>query len=168
MKPRHLAVCGCALALAFGVNAWAAEPTNMASAKPDSGMREQLKTMSPAEREAKLKELREQYSRPRPEREEVEKRREELKDLSPAERQAKLKEYRTPNTTNTSKVFSPEDRASKRKELRLRLQTRMEDIKTNADVKLTEQERQRFLERMQEVAKSFDNTTNTAAPDLKK
>jgi hypothetical protein len=162
MNLRHVAGCGCAVVLLLGVNAGAAEQTN--ARRPDE-LREQLKGMSPSERDAKLKAYREEFGRARPEREEVEKLREELKGLSPAERQVKLKEYRAASAGVTNRVvaFSPEERSAKRKELRLRLESRMEEVRTNADLKLTEQERKQFLDRMGEVARSFDGGTNAGS-----
>jgi ribosomal protein L29 len=167
MKLSQLATCGCALLLWTGVNTWAAEGTN--SAKGSTDIREQLKAMSPAERDAKLKELREPFTRPRPEREQIEKRREELKNLTAAERQAKLKEYRAADTGKTNKVatFSPDERAAKRNALRARLQERIADVRTNTDLKLTEQDRKRFIERMQDVEKTFDKAEGKGAKGLK-
>jgi hypothetical protein len=141
----------------------AAEETNAVKGRTEE-LREQLKAMSPAERDAKLKELREKYNRPRPERELVEKRRQELKNLLPAERQAKLREWRALETTNSNKVptFTPEQRAAKRKELRLRLQAHMDEVRTNKN--LSAENRKRFLDRMQEVAKTFDRSPEAEDP----
>jgi hypothetical protein len=143
------------------MNAWAADETNRPIAL-SVDLREQLKAMSPAERDAKLKELREPHSRPRPEREQVEKQHEELKNLTPSERQTKLKEYRAASAGVTNKVVSvsPEERIAKRNELRSRLQERIDNIRTNTAVKLSDQERKRFLDRMQDGAKSFDRATS--------
>lgn len=161
MRPRWTAICGYAVFCMFTagicrVSLAGEEPASQPPKPTAEELREQLKNLSPAEREAKLKELRERYSRSAPDRETSEKRREELKKLPPAERQAKLREWRQSTGSNAPVVrgFTPAERAAKRKELRARLQERMSQVRTNQ--LLSAAERKKIFDRMQEVARNFD------------
>jgi hypothetical protein len=168
MRLNQLAICGYAIVffVAGGVNSvlLGAEETNSVKGRTEE-LREQLKKMSPAERDAKLKEMREKYNQQRPKRELVEKHREELKNLSPAERQAKLREWRTSSGSNAPvRTLTTKEREAKRHELRDRLQLQMENVRTNTDLNLTPEDRKRFIQRMQEVANNFDHSLGGTSP----
>lgn len=119
-------------------------------------LRDQWKNLTPEERQARMRELREKHPEG-PNREEMEKRREEFKNLSPEERQAKMKEWREKRGDLPGlQILSPEAREAKRKELRARLEKhRTALLKKKADGTLTAQEEKR-LQHMEELAKRFE------------
>jgi translation initiation factor 3 subunit A len=115
-------------------------------------LREQLKNLSPEEREAKIKELREKR------RAEMEKTREELKKLPPEERAAKIKELREKRAAERPELknLTPEEREAKRKEMKARMEQRLADLrKKKVDGTITPQEEKR-LERMEEMGKRLE------------
>jgi hypothetical protein len=130
-------------------------------------LREQLKNLSPEEREAKIREFRERRG-VGPNREEMEKLREELKNLPPQERAAKIREWREKQMNDRPglKLMTAEDRQAKRKEIRARLDKQLADLrKMKAEGTLTAEERNR-LDRMEEVAKRFEQSAD-AGPGLR-
>jgi cell division protein FtsN len=106
--------------------------------------REQLKSLSPEERGAKLKELREtQKIRPQA----PPNIREELSKLPPEEREARLKELRAKKPAGTEQD---------RQLLKLRIEQRLADLrKKKEDGTITDQEL-RQLERGEQMLRSFD------------
>ena len=128
-------------------------------------LRDQLKNLSPEEREAKLKELREKYSKGNPDRALLEKKRDELKGLSPEEREAKIREWRLRGNTNLPALRrpTPEEIQAKRKELKARLVQQIDALRNQKSLTADEQKR---LERMQDLAKRLEVplTASTNAP----
>lgn len=144
-----------ALSLAASVRA-ADDPVRPGRPAIPENLREQWQKLSPEERQARIREFREQHPDgllPK----EMEKRREELKGLSPEERQAKLKEWRENRGDRPLlRDLSPQEREAKRKELQQRFEKHhAELLKKKADGSVTPQEERR-LQRMEELAKRFE------------
>jgi len=151
-----------ALALAaVAGRAWAAEEAIPPARKSErEELREQIKNLSPEERAARLKELREKSAPPR---DEVDRRREMLKNLSPAERELKLKEFRdrsgAERRSEEQKKLTLEEREAKRKEVRQRLEQQLESLrKKAADGAISAEERVR-LERLEKIYLRFGERT---------
>jgi len=153
------------MALSLVASARAAEEPVRPGKKPiPDELRDQRQNLSPEERQARLREFREQHP-DGPMRKEMEKRREELNNLSSEERQAKLKEWRENRGDRPLRQgFSPQEREAKRKELRQRFEKHhAELLKKKADGTLTPQEEKR-LQRMEELAKRFEQGGQRPGP----
>jgi len=123
-------------------------------------MREQLKGLTPAERQAKLRELREKAGGP-PLGEEAQKRmvdfrkfRESVRDLPPPEREMKIREYREKNMIAPLRpsILTPEERQSFRAKFSERIQDHLDALqKKKAAGTLTEAESRR-IQNMEQMA----------------
>ena len=122
-------------------------------------LREQLKSIPPEEREARMKELREKFGPLL---------REELKDLSPEEREKKIQEFRQKNgglNRPGVNTLAPEQREAKRKELRARFDKQLAELRQKqADGKITDEEKTR-LQRLEELSKRFESAAKAGRGD---
>lgn len=161
-----------AIVLLFGLlaaNSYAGDgtsSTNATAPKPltnREGLRQELKNLSPAERQARLKDLREQLGKTNPQRELWEKRREELKTLPLGQRESKVREWRQQAGTNAVRSMTPEEREARIKGIRARLEEQLKTLRERkAEGKLTEEESKR-LERMESIATRFAKETRPTA-----
>lgn len=139
-----------------------ADPAPPAGRPTREELREQLKNLSPEERQAKLREMRDRVgglTGPQLEkrRAEFEKMREELQSLPPAERAARLQAWRQTNGFGTNSLLgpipprlNPADSEAKRGEFRERIQSELKQLKAKqAEGSLTPEETRR-LQRMTE------------------
>jgi hypothetical protein len=126
-------------------------------------LREELKSLSPEERQKRLREFREQYGAPV--RDELDKRREELRKLPPEERQAKMKELRE-QILERRKAMTEEERKAKRGEIKARLERQLGELrqkKTNGTLTPLESRR---LQRLETVGQRFrEGQINGASPE---
>ena len=122
-------------------------------------VKDEFKKLSPEERQAKIKELREKNGGPN--RVEIEKRREEFQKLSPAEKEARLKERKE----RAEKLgLTPEERQARRKAMQDRMQHQLTELrKKKTDGTISTAETQR-LERLEQVSKRFAEGPPAAAP----
>src|SRR6185295_13810591 len=127
-------------------------------------LKEQLKGLSPAERQAKVRELREKYGLG-PVGEEGQKRlaefrklKESMKDLPPAERQAKIREWREKNGGSLpgTGVLSPEEREKYRKQFSKRVGEQLEVLKKKRGEGGLNDVETRRLRRMEEMGKRLE------------
>ena len=127
-------------------------------------LRQELKGLSPEQRQARLRELREKKRQPIS-REELEKRRKELRKLPPAERAAKLKELREKIGEHPKfKAMTPEQRKAKREELKRRFEKQLNELREKKSTdSLTPQETKR-LQRMESMAQRFKQARETNNP----
>ena len=126
-------------------------------------LREQLKNLTPEQRQAKLREMRERQLGTN--RVEIEKRREafqklqeELKGLPPEERQARMREWREKQGLGGPgfRTIDTDQAKAKREELKKRIGQQLSELrKKKADGTITEQESKR-LERMELMAKRLE------------
>jgi hypothetical protein len=126
-------------------------------------LREQLKNLTPEQRQAKLREMREQQLGTN--RVEIEKRREafqklqeELKGLPPEERQARMREWREKQGLGRPgfRTIDTDQAKAKREELKKRIDQQLTELrKKKADGTITEQESKR-LERMELMSKRLE------------
>jgi hypothetical protein len=125
-------------------------------------LRQELKGLSPEQRQARLRELREKQTIPR---EELEKRRKELRKLPPAERAAKLKELREKIGEHPKfKAMPPDQRKAKREELKGRFDKQLDELrkkKAAGSLTLTETKR---LQRIEGMAQRFKQARETNSP----
>ena len=132
-----------------------ARPPARKSAREE--LREQIKNLTPEERAARLKELREKSQPPR---DEVDRRREMLKNLSPEERELKLKELRdrggTGRRTPEERMLILEEREAKRKEVRQRLEQQLEMLRKKADENTISAEERVRLQRLEKIYLRFE------------
>jgi hypothetical protein len=118
-------------------------------------LREQLRQLTPEERQQKIRELRERGGPTNPWREEAEKRREEWKNLPVEERRAKMQEWRA---KRGGEVVTPENRDLHRQQIRTRLQTQLQELNAKkAQGTLTADEQKR-LAHLEQVSKYFTNS----------
>jgi hypothetical protein len=135
-------------------------------------LREQLKNLSPEERQAKIRELRERQMGTN--RVDIEKRRAEfqklqgeLKGLPPEERQAKIQQWRQTNGLARPgfRTLEPDQVKAKRGEMKGRIEQQLTELrKKKADGTITEQESKR-LERMELMAKRLEQGPGEAGKD---
>jgi hypothetical protein len=154
------------LILATGANLRAADdPAPPPGRLTREELREQFKGLTPEERQAKMKELREKAGPGGPMGEETQKRRaefqkfrESVKDLPPAERETKLREWREKNLSAPAgpSTMTPEEREARREEFSKRIQQQIQVLKEKkADGTITEDETRR-LQRMEELARRLE------------
>jgi hypothetical protein len=137
-------------------------------------LREKLKGLTPAERQAKIKELRDKAGtaglmsdEAQKRRAEFEKFRESVKDLPPAERATKLREWRekNPGAPVGPAGMTPEERQARRKEFSKRIEDQLDALKKKkADGTITEDETRR-LHRMEQMAKRLETLGNKTLGD---
>ena len=167
------------LILAAGVIVRAAEDPTPPPLVPPPGLpsreelREKFKGLTPAERQSKLKELREKAGAAGLTSEEARNRRAKLekiranlqefrasiKDLPPAERESKMREWREKNVAVLAGqgAMTPAEREIRRKEFSKRIGEQVEVLKKKqADGILTETEARR-LQRMEGMSKRLDS-----------
>jgi hypothetical protein len=126
-------------------------------------LREQFKNLTPEQRQAKLREMRERQLGTN--RVEMEKRRDafqklqqEIKDLPPEQRQAKIREWREKQGLNAPgfRTMDPDQAKAKRADLKKRIDQQISELrKKKADGSLTEQETKR-LQRMELMSKRLE------------
>ncbi|MFM1769902.1 MAG: hypothetical protein RJA22_2431 [Verrucomicrobiota bacterium] len=142
-------------------------------------LREQLKDLTPEQRQAKLKEMRERLGPPgglsgplfEKRRAEFEKFRQELQSLPPAERAARLQAWRQTNGLGTNSLLgpippglNPADSEAKRGQFRERIQAELEQLKAKkAGGTLTPEETRR-LERMTVWAEQLKSSPDGRPP----
>jgi hypothetical protein len=127
-------------------------------------MREELKNLSPEERQKRLREFREQHGTPV--RPEIEKRREEFKNLPPEQREAKMKELRE-RMAERRKAMTDDERKLKRNEVKARLDNQLGTLKTKKkEGTITSQEAKR-LERLQTIERRFKQAQQQPPPEFK-
>ncbi len=141
-------------------------PSNTPQPTTRQDILEQLKNLTPAERDAKLKEIREKYGRVSPERQEMEKRREELKNLSPEEREKKIREWRQAGGADAppTRSMSSEEREAHRKAIRARLHQELEKLRQGKTNGTLTAEQQKRLERLEEMTKRLEQTGTNVTP----
>jgi hypothetical protein len=125
-------------------------------------LREELKSLSPEERQKRLREFREKHGTPV--RDELEKRREELQKLPPEERQAKMKVLRE-QIMERRKAMTEEERRAKRGEIKSRLERQLGELrqkKTNGTLTPLESKR---LQRLETVGQRFKEAQVNGASD---
>src|SRR5262245_53832506 len=126
-------------------------------------LREQLKNLTPEQRQAKIREFRERQlgtNRVNIEkrRQEFQKLQEELKNLPPEERQKKMREWRQKQGLAQPgfRTIDADQAKAKRQELKSRIDQQLTELrKKKADGTITEQESKR-LERMETMAKRIE------------
>lgn len=126
-------------------------------------LREQLRDLTPEQRQAKLREMRaRQLGTNRVEmeqrREAFQKLQEELKNLPPEERQARIREWREKQGLGGPgfRTIDTEQARAKREELKKRIEQQLSELrKKKADGTITELESKR-LERMENMAKRLE------------
>ena len=129
-------------------------------------LREKLKGLTPAERQSKIKELREKAGATgvpgelvQQRRAELEKFRESIKDLPPAGRQAKMLEWRQQHlgALGGPGAMPPAERETLRKQFGKRIEKQIEVLKEKkANGSITEMETRR-LRRMEEMASRLES-----------
>lgn len=134
-------------------------PTNRPNVEE---LRSRARSLSPEEREARVKELRSRLGGAGTNHSELEKRRDEWRRLSPAERETRMREFRekrgNPNQPRFQQL-TPAERETKRKEFKQRLDGQIKEIEsrqTNAPLTETEQRR---LERYRQMGRKLDQGT---------
>jgi len=128
--------------------------------------REELRNLPPEERRARLRELAEKTGVTN--RTELERRREELRRLPPEERAAKLRELREQTGQGPAPVFSPEEREARRKQIRQRLETQLDELRAKKVGGSITAEEERRLQRLEGIASSPDSTgEKPRKPDVK-
>lgn len=130
-------------------------------------MREELRQLTPVERQARIRELREKFG-PAPG-EDLERRREELKNLSPEQRRAKILDWRARRPGGASaNSMSPAQWEQQRKVLRERIEKQIAELqKQNSNGALHPQARRR-MEQLQQVAKYFDQSKQKSSTTLER
>jgi len=129
-------------------------------------IRESIKNLTPEERAARLKALREKGGLGAPaadailkRRAEVEKFREEIKDLPPEQREARILEWREKNALGrpASATMSAEEREARRKLFQTRIEAHIANLnKKKADGSITEEETRR-LQNMERMLKRVES-----------
>jgi hypothetical protein len=129
-------------------------------------IRESIKNLTPEERAARLKALREKGGIGAPaadailkRRAEVEKLRQEIKDLPPEQRQARIREWRESNAFGRPALatMSAEEREARRKTFQTRIEAHITMLnKKKADGSLTEEETRR-LQNMERMLKRLES-----------
>ena len=137
---------------------------------PNRPNREELKergrNLAPAERQKMIREFRERHGFGGTNRSEWEKRREELKNLPPREREAKLKEWRqrTLQGRQGFHVLSHEERETKRKELKQRIDSQLAELQKKKTEGTLSPFEQRRLERLQQMSQRLAERAETLPP----
>lgn len=120
-------------------------------------LREQIKNLTPEERAARLKELREKSQ---PTRDEVDRRREMLKNLSPDERELKLKELRdrggAARRTQEERMLALEEREARPKEVLQRVEQQLDTLRKKVNEGTISAEERVRLERLEKIYLRFE------------
>jgi hypothetical protein len=116
-------------------------------------LREELRNLPPAERQKRLREIREKLGLP-PMREELEKRREEFRNLPPEERETRLKELRE-RLAERRAGMTPNERILKRQEIRARFEKQLRELQNKKAAGSLTPEEARRLERLQTIGERF-------------
>ncbi len=129
-------------------------------------IRESIKNLTPEERTARLKALREKGGLGAPaadallkRRAEVQKLRDEIKDLPPEQREARIREWRETNALGRPALatMSAEEREARRKVFQKRIEEQMATLnKKKADGSITEEETRR-LQNMERMLKRLES-----------
>ena len=142
----------------------AEQPTNRPSREQ---LRQELRQLTPEERQARIREIRERMGPAGPWREEAERRREEWKDLPPEERRAKMLEWRNKRMNeqrDQQAVVNPEERDLHRQQIRGRLDKQIQELTTKKSQGTLTPEEQRRLAQLEQVSKYF--TQQPPAPPV--
>jgi hypothetical protein len=154
----HLRLCGLLAALLFNVSTsgLAADPAASTNQPTREQLREQLRQLTPEERQAKIREIREKLGPPGgPWRAEAERRREEWKDLSPEERRAKALEWRARRPGEQQPPVTVENRDLYRQQIRDRLQRQIQELNAKKAKDGLSAEEQKRLDNLEQVSKHF-------------
>ena len=139
-------------------------------------IRESIKNLTPEERTARLKALREKGGLGAPaadailkRRAEVQKLREEIKDLPPERREARIRQWRETNALGRPALatMSAEEREARRKVFQKRIEEQLATLnKKKADGSITEQETRRLqnMERMLKRLEAAPSAPSAATP----
>jgi len=138
-------------------------------------LRERFKNLTPEERTARLKALREKGGPGAPaadailkRRAEVEKLREEIKDLPREQQQARIRQWRETNGLGRPALaaMSAEEREARRKVFQARIEAHLTTLnKKKADGSITEEETRR-LQNMERMLKRLETAPSAATPPL--
>lgn len=122
---------------------------------------EQWRRLSPEQRQAKLKELRQKYGFGPAPHESVTKWRQEWEALSPEQRRARLAQWRQQRAEALQ--FSPSERELQRQQLRERLDQALAALRQKASNNLITVEERNRLDRLEELAQRFKPGVPSAA-----
>jgi len=122
-------------------------------------LREELKDLPPQERQKRLRELREKRGGVL--REELEKRRDEFSKLSPQEREARMKELRE-RMAERRKAMTPDERKLKRQEIKSRLEKQLGEVQKRKDAGTITLQESKRLERLETIGKRFKQAQEQA------
>ena len=133
-------------------------------------LREQIKNLTPQERQARLREFRERQAQGPGTigREEFEKRRQErdrllkeIKDLPPAERQTRIREFRERGglTRPGFSTLNPEERDAKRKQFQERVAKEIATLRAKKARGGLDEDGERSLQRMELIAKRLEQVS---------
>lgn len=125
---------------------------------PDERWLEQWGRLSPEQRQAKLKELRQKYGFGLAPHDSVPPWRQHWETLSPEQRRARLAQWRQQRTASVQ--FSPKERELRRQQLRQRLDQAIAALRLKASNNLITVEERNRLDRLETLARRF----KTAAP----
>ena len=164
------------LILATGATLRAADdPTPPPGRLSREELKEKFKGLTPEERQAKMKELREKTGpgglmseEMQKRRAEFEKLRESFKDLPPAERETMLREWREKNLKAPAgpAAMTPEERETRRKEFSKRIEEQIAALKKKkSDGTITENETTR-LQNMEKMARRLESRGDSGGPGL--
>jgi len=152
----------CGILSVLWMPSFAAEPAASTNQPTREQLREQLRPLTPEERQAKIREIKEKLGPGSPWRGEAERRREEMKDLTPEQRRAKILEWRASRTGEQPPPVTDENRAMYRQQIRERLQRQIQDLNAKKAKDGLTAEEQKRLDNLLQVAKHF--TTPGGAP----
>ena len=121
-------------------------------------LRQQLRQLSPEERQERVREIRDKLGTGSVWRAEAERRREELKDLSPEQRRAKMLEWRATRAGQQAPQVNPENREMHRQQIRERLQKQLDELNAKKGQGGLSSEEQKRMENLEQVSKYFHAT----------
>ena len=131
----------------------AEQPTNQPARDE---LRQQLRQLSPEERQEKIREIREKLGTGSVWRAEAERRREEWKDLTPEQRRAKMLEWRAMRGGEQAQAITPDNRDVYRQQIRERLQKQLQELNAKKAQGALTPEEQKRLENLGQVSKYFN------------
>jgi len=160
-----LRLCGLLATLLFNAltSGLAADPAVSTNQPTREQLREQVRQLTPEERQAKIREIREKLGPGSPWRAETERRREEWKDLSPEQRRAKMLEWRNRRPGEQQPTVTTENRDVYRQQIRDRLLRQIQDLNAKKAKDGLNAEEQKRLDNLEQVAKHFAASGSTSA-----
>jgi len=166
MKPGFSFILAALLGVAAPLLAADADPTPPPNRPNPEELRGRFRNQQPADRDARLRELRSRLG-VGTNRSELEQRREEWRRLPASEREARIREFREENLNSDSPRFNrltPAERETKRSQFKGRLDAQIKNLEDRRSTAPLSPIEERRLERFQNMSRQLEQGTALGYP----